>query len=381
MTGLIGAVVFQTLAIIGSVDAQQPRPIIVEAEAKEPPAEKQLPDNLPPEIRFHDVGDVTLHVMDATGKPIRPLIVNEKFREGYRAQGTPEISADGRRVAFDTIRRGENQGISQTRIVVVDFEGTEPIDVCDGLMPTFSPDTDFVMCNRYIGGSSLWVIAVDKSDEIMLLDSGVWAGRWSPDGRYVVYYGGNQPTGQSFYSSGLKIYDLNREDSRVLLPPDKCPVQSIDFHIAWHKGPEPLIAFGGPLKDGTGTATFVIDADIGVESLRRIPAEPDGDFEVRHGRSYDWHPSGKKLLMTAVGGGRSFPVEVATDGSGKCERLPNFPDMVSISDPAYTPDGNHIIVSLYIPDPPSEPTPDSVSSVPAAGNLPDVFVVPALTPR
>ena len=106
------------------------------------PATETLPDST--DVGTLDLdptkpGRLIMHYCHADGRPVRPLLRDPELRRLLDRQGTPDVSADGQRVAFDawsTIDKTWENG----RIVVCDIDGDNAHVITDGYMPTFSPD-------------------------------------------------------------------------------------------------------------------------------------------------------------------------------------------------------------------------------------------------
>ena len=107
-----------------------------------------------------------------------------------------------------------------------------------------------------------------------------------------------------------------------------------------------MVAFGGPLKTGNNLASATIDVDAGFRSLKILPEANDGT-RIVHGLSFDWHPSGDSLLVTGVVEGRPFPVLLGTKDGVNPPKFSGIPKGVGVRDPAYTPDGKHLIASFH----------------------------------
>lgn len=299
--------------------------------------------------------NLLLHVCSVDGTPIRPLVAETQLRHLLNRQGTPDVSADGKRVAFDAWSSNGTFNWQDSRIIIVDIDGQNANDISDGVMPSFSPDADRLVVSRPpkhaksdgATGMSIWIMDVDGQNKRLVADHGAWGGRWSPDGRSIVFYGGQDEDGNKVASSCLRLYDVDSEKITTVFTDQESPFTKLSFHFDWNKSGGRWVVFGGPLKDG-GSGTAIIDVDQGIDSLKMLESV-DGGPSVLHGLSYDWHPNGKQILMTGVVKGRPLPVSIATSDEKPQQSFDAVPESVIARDPVYTPDGQHIIVSLGAP--------------------------------
>ncbi len=293
-----------------------------------------------------------LHVCKADGTPLRPLVADAKMRDQFDRQGTPDVSADGKRVAFDAW--SNDGGVWQdARIIVVDFDGKNARDISDGVMPCFSPDGKRLVVSRPgkqtkdegAKGMSIWVMNIDGTEKKMIADQGAWGARWSGDGRTLVFHGGLDADGKKVNKNCLRVYDFESGETRNVFEPKESPFKQLSFHFDWAKGDKRLVAFGGQLKAGS-SASAIVNVDEGVDSIEIIVDAEQNDLQMFHGTSMDWHPSSESILVTARQGRRTVLHLLPLDYEAETEQFDGLPDTVSVRDPIITPDGKHVIASL-----------------------------------
>lgn len=298
-----------------------------------------------------------LHVCEMDGTPIRPLVADKTIRHDLDRQGTPNVSPDGKRVAYDawsTAPKDPNRG---PRVCVCDLDGGNFIDVIDGYMPSFAPDNKRLVVSRPAKhakadgatGQSIWIVNCDTREKTLVADRGAWGGRWSADGATILFQGGVDENGDPVPKSCLRIYDVAKKELSLLFPPEGSPFLEISYHFAWSKDGR-WLAMGGRLIEGLGeqapsSATVIMDADVGPDSVV-IMQPPANGARVFDGLSLDWHPDGKSILSTGLLGEQLIPVALSTDGSVSEITFPGIPDSVIVRDPAYSPDGKHLIASF-----------------------------------
>ncbi|WP_068261608.1 PD40 domain-containing protein [Rubripirellula obstinata] len=298
-------------------------------------------------------GRLLLHVCEIDGTPIRPLVSDTDLRHKFDRQGTPNVSPDGKRVAFDAWTNDGGFSWQESRIVVVDIDGENALDISDGVMPSFSPDGTQLVVSRppkyakadNAKGMSIWIMDSDGQNKKMLADRGAWGGRWSADGKSIVFHGGRDDDGSSVPKSCLRLYDIETNRVTNVFSPAESPFASLSFHFAWAKGLDRTVAFGGKLKDGNGSASAIINVDQGISSLKILDPPADGT-RVIDGLSFDWYPDGESIIVTGNKHGRPFPVSLSIKEGQTNRSFDGFPDDVTVRDPVYTPDGKNIIASF-----------------------------------
>lgn len=298
-----------------------------------------------------------LHVCKMDGTPIRPLVADKAIRHDLDRQGTPNVSPDGKRVAYDAWSTTPTDPDRGPRVCVCDLDGKNFIDVIDGYMPSFAPDNKRLVVSRPAKyakadgaeGQSIWIVNCDTKEKKLIADQGAWGGRWSADGATILFQGGVDDNGDPVPKSCLRVYDVAAEKPSLLFPPEGSPFQEISYHFAWSKSDRRL-AIGGRLIAGLGegapsSATVIMNADKGPDSVT-IMLPPANGARVFDGLSLDWHPDGKSILSTGMVDNRFVPVGLSTDGTASEITFPGIPDSVNVRDPAYSPDGKHLIASF-----------------------------------
>ena len=292
-------------------------------------------------------GRLILHYCDADGTPIRPLLKDPELRRALDRQGTPDVSADGKRVAFDAWSTTDSRW-KTGQIVVCDIDGSNAHVVCDGLMPSFSPDGKQLAISRLnkytkadgVQGNSIWIVNTDGSKKRVVAERGAWGARWSSDGKSLAFIKGVDENGKKVSAKCLRIYDLETEKTTTVFSGQDSPFKKIGFHLEWAKNKR-SVAFAGIKKGQQQYVSATIDVDEGLDSLQLFDSPL-----VAHYLCYDYHPDGESLLVTGIDNGRPAPVSLALTDEAKTRFLPNVPANVVVRDTCYTPDGKHVIAAL-----------------------------------
>ena len=288
-----------------------------------------------------------MHYCHADGRPIRPLLKDPELRRLLDRQGTPDVSADGQRVAFDawsTFDKNWENG----RIVVCDIDGDNAHVITDGYMPTFSPDGKRLVFSRLpkytkadgVSGKSIWICNVDGSGKEVVLQHGAWGARWSRDGKSLVFYNIDGVNDRRTHPPNcVRLYDFATKTTSNVFEPQDSPFKYLMYHYEWALGNQRTVIFAGRLKDSRNMVSATIDVDVGLKSLRTFDLN-----RGTHGVGYDWHPNGNDVLVDGDG---KTPLLLMSAETGEVSNpFVNFPANVCVRDATFTPDGEHLIASF-----------------------------------
>lgn len=215
-----------------------------------------------------------LYVMNGDGTGLKQII----HLEDYDAQGSPDWSPDGERIAFDAWKASAGESASAAHVFVADADGAKPRDLGPGAMPSFSPDGRQIAFTSY-NPRGVFVMDADGGNR-RLIDSDGWSGHWSPDGKSLVFaQGGN-----------IAVYDVGAKTKRMVLTGDQTSrYRYIYWNLCWSPDGR-RIAFKGQLADET------------YELALSSAAGSERHFEVLHTGQTDadlaWHPDGKRIVFS-----------------------------------------------------------------------------------
>lgn len=218
-----------------------------------------------------------IYFLAADGREFRQLFASED----YPNCGSPAVSPDGQRIAFDGYHGG--QTLQQSRILLINSDGGGLKDLCEGLMPTWSKDGRQLACSRYTGGSGVWIINVDGTGEKRIGDG--WGAQWSPDGKLIAYTQGN----------AIWVYDVERGESREVMGAGEHPFQSLYYNMDWSPDSRRL-AFRA-VDNGRDAITQSVVASVSMAGAAR---DLQTHFTTPLNLNPDlcWTPDGRHLLFS-----------------------------------------------------------------------------------
>ena len=186
------------------------------------------------------------------GSGMKPLL--EKTE--YRTQGSPCWSQDGKLIAFDAWRPGLGEKSTDSKIVVVNADGSDPKVLGDGAMPSFSPRTKRIAFSRYEPNYGVWVMSSEGPEkELVQLDERGWSARWSPDGTQIAYTVPDETNN----TANLVVFDLIEGELRPLFAEGKSPYASFFWNFSWSPDGK-QIGFKGQRVGNMNMEVGIIDA-------------------------------------------------------------------------------------------------------------------------
>ncbi len=253
---------------------------------------------------------------------------SSETREVYRRRefptcGSPAVSHDGKWIAFDVV---PVEGISKSRILKMTLDGQNVHNLCDGLMPTWSPDGTQFACSRYEGGSGVWIMNADGSAHQRISDG--WAAQWSPDGKTIAYTNDNS----------LRAYDVESGKSRVVLEKNDHPYQYIFWNMCWSPDSTKMV-FKGRLPNKQQLAIVHMTGDPRLKTYHASNKQFAGDLA--------WSPDGKRILfnMYSQEKKKSLLYQFSPDQEDSLKPVDDVDKDRAFTSVCFSPDGKWIVLA------------------------------------
>lgn len=272
-----------------------------------------------------------LMLINSDGTNLRTLLSMTE----YNACGSPEWSHDGKKIAFDCWRSlyGENYGASH--VFTVNPDGSEPKDIVDGTMPSWSPDSKQIAYSRY-NPHGIWVINADSSDN-RIIDPNGWGVDWSPktdELAYIAVKDNNQ---------NICVYDLKTKEKRYLL---EKKYRSVSYGLSWSPDGK-WICFKGDLPDGKSEVAIVHSEGQAKGFNVLLPNKNIPGVKSTQ-KYFSWSPDGRQVVlpMTLEGDTNIQLYLVDIEGNKPPQRLadqdPNENNYAS----SWSPDGKQMVTAF-----------------------------------
>lgn len=168
-----------------------------------------------------------LMIIDADGSNVKELCKLKSLPW----VNTPEYSPDGKKIALDGWNPEKGEGFQDSHIHIINADGTELVDLGDGMLPSWSPDMKKIVFSRFLiqgnGDKSyggVWIMNADGTDRKILYQDAVSAD-WSPDGSKIVL--------ATHFGTKLQIYNTQNKSTEMLKFPDDDYYQKFFWDISW----------------------------------------------------------------------------------------------------------------------------------------------------
>jgi len=252
----------------------------------------------------------------------------------YTAQGSPCWSQDGKLIAFDAWRPKLNETNTDSKIILVHGDGSEPKVLGDGAMPSFSPRHNRIAFSRYEPNYGVWVMSVEGPEkELIQLDETGWSAKWSPDGTRIVY------TVFEEGGANFAVFDLIEGEKTLLFEEGKSPYSSLFWNFAWSPDGR-RIAFKGQRKDNEKQELGIVDARGAAHGLI-------SRLESKQINNVAWTHDGKRLFFSQQSAERKNRFQLfvlAADMMDPPELLPGQDANRGNSAAVESPDGKQLLI-------------------------------------
>ncbi|MCL4455451.1 MAG: DPP IV N-terminal domain-containing protein [Deinococcus sp.] len=132
--------------------------------------------------------------------------------------GEPDVSPDGKRVAFGTLVRGVSF------IYSVGIDGSAVTQYVQGSSPRWSPSGEKIAFDREVGSSRYQLFVIDiGTGQVTQLTTGNYSNAypaWSPDGQWITFQSNREGRNQVYImkADGTSVTQLTRGDGESITP-------------------------------------------------------------------------------------------------------------------------------------------------------------------
>jgi Tol biopolymer transport system component len=246
------------------------------------------------------------------------------------------MAPDGNGIIFDAYKSQLGEGLDSARVLQYSLDGNVRKELCNGAMPSMSPDGKRFACSRY-DDRGVWVMQADGKTGINLDPAG-WGIQWSPVKASEVAY---------LRRGTLVVADVDTGTIRDVFPVGKSPFQTIYYNSAWSPDGRQLAILG---EGAEGRELAVVNAT-GAEFGFKV------HLRGRASAALNWHPDGQQVLFPMRTPDNRYEIRRLRleDQAGAATLVQGLPADLQFIGVCCHPDGKRIFV--LAPDKPSAGSP------------------------
>lgn len=218
----------------------------------------------------------SIMAMASDGKDLRTVI---KLDE-YPSVGSPDVSPDGSKIAFDGWHEGG--GSSDAQIFIIDLAKSEIQHLGPGAMPTWSADGKYLAYSGY-SPRGVFIRSADGVAKKQIDPEG-WGIQWSPDGQKLSYT----------VRSEIVVYDILTDEKKRIQPKPEEPYNFIYYNADWSPDSRKL-CFKAARPDG--------DYETAILDVTQEDPKATICFQMKKGwgNEYAWHPNNETITIVKWG--------------------------------------------------------------------------------
>jgi Tol biopolymer transport system component len=270
-----------------------------------------------------------LFAMSPDGKSLRELAAPQF---GLDHLGSPEFSSDGSRIVMD-MSRGS---VSNSRIVMMNRDGSNMKDLGPGCMPSLSKDGKSIVFTDPSGG----IVKRDADGQTReTIDRSGWGAQYSPDGKSIAVGSG----------SNMTLIDVKTGKNTLLFEGDVANRYSrVFWNFGWSHDSR-AIAFKGQLSGRDQQELAVVD--VNKPDQVEVLYSGNGIYE-----DFTFSQDSQSVLFALGQEGTAKPGLYLAHRKtpGQVERLKGQPDDRRILDCDWSPDGKEIVFAALVDPVPAE---------------------------
>ncbi len=249
-----------------------------------------------------------------------------------RRVGDPQLSPDGKRVAFTIGVANKVENRTLTHIYTVDVDGSDLKQITKGnsshSQPRWSPDGKHI---AYVTGGQIWLMEEDGDDskQVTRISTGAGGPVWSPDGKWIAF--GSEVYPECTSDACNDAEEKKAENSKV-----KAKVAERLLYKHWNEW-----------RDRKRSHVFVIPREGGI-ARDLTPGDFDSPpYGAASGNDYAFSPDSREIVylrnpdkIEAIS--TNSDVYVLTLNGGEARNI-TVSNKGYDASPTYTPDGRFIL--------------------------------------